>query len=655
MNDEEFEEFIRRNPNGAMKLIVKAFEEKELLKIGNRSYVNAFRYPESRFDVKDLMPNGGSLQVLKNPDMLQPLSDPGKLFTDKYVIPPSSLIFKWADRIYDKKWWGEIAGGLTDAATVIQQAVNALTDRRKIYVGEMDVYLNSDIEISKDYVKLEFSPGFLGRVQSGVTAIHLTGTRYGMKVRGGRWNMYGTGSHILVADDLRGLSEISDMHASARSVDSEAFDIGLVSWLFTMRDIFISDCVRGIQLKNVGYSISPVILDGIRIQGSGTVNTSYMLKILNETDAHFRNIFLNNIGLMGSTSTEDTGLIFHLEPPSGGPGIYPVQVNNLSIENVKRGIVYENPVPRGFFNAHEYNNLWIIPYGDGAVGLDAPSTLNTFGSLKIVNPIINFTADNQVAFNLEGCSDPSIVNPHFHDSTPTSVWFRTKSDGRLKVMGIDIERGSWRFLQLNSLYDDIVGAARIPSRTARWLDDFVGSTVRPEWTITTAGSAGTTLMPYNFGELRLYTGATVNSSVQLDFGGNLVARYLMSPLMEVRFGAVETTVLNWRVYLYNDADNYIGFRLNETGAGEHVYAVCRSGGVETAEDLGVGLSTDATTYQIDMYSNVQVRFRINGELKATITDNIPTLHMEPHIYLENLEAANKRINLKYVLLEALQP
>jgi len=125
MNEKEFEEFIRRNPQEAMRLIVKAFNEKELLRVGNRSYINAFKYPESRFDLKDLMHNGGSLEVLKNPDMLQPLSDPGKLFTDKYVIPPSSLIFKWADKVYDKKWWGQVAGVLPDAATVIEQAINA--------------------------------------------------------------------------------------------------------------------------------------------------------------------------------------------------------------------------------------------------------------------------------------------------------------------------------------------------------------------------------------------------------------------------------------------------------------------------------------------------------------------------------------------------
>jgi len=110
------DEFVRR--------IVRAFVGRELLRIGNRSYLNAFRYPESRFDPKDLMPNGGSLRVMRGPDMLQPLSDPGKLFTDKYVIPPSSLIFQWAGRFYDKKWWGQVAGGLTDAATVIQSAID---------------------------------------------------------------------------------------------------------------------------------------------------------------------------------------------------------------------------------------------------------------------------------------------------------------------------------------------------------------------------------------------------------------------------------------------------------------------------------------------------------------------------------------------------
>jgi hypothetical protein len=125
---EEFEEFIKRNPDEARRLISKAFVPRELLTVGNRSYINAYKNPESRFDPRDLCSDGHNCPP--NPDMLQPLSDPGKLFTDKYLIPPSSLIFQWAGRNYGKKWWGEVAGGLTNAATVIQSELNALTAGR---------------------------------------------------------------------------------------------------------------------------------------------------------------------------------------------------------------------------------------------------------------------------------------------------------------------------------------------------------------------------------------------------------------------------------------------------------------------------------------------------------------------------------------------
>jgi hypothetical protein len=128
MNREDFEEFIRRNPEEAMRLIAKAFKEKELLRIGNRSYLNAFKHPESYFDIKELMPYGGSMQVL-NSDMLQTLRDPLRLFTDQVVIPPSYLIFKDdAGNVYARNGrTGQIDFSGADASTVIQNAINALT------------------------------------------------------------------------------------------------------------------------------------------------------------------------------------------------------------------------------------------------------------------------------------------------------------------------------------------------------------------------------------------------------------------------------------------------------------------------------------------------------------------------------------------------
>jgi len=155
LNREEFEEFVRRNPEEALRLIVKAFKPKELLKIGNRSYANAFKYPESRFDPKDLMLNGGSLQVLKG-DMLQPLRDPSKSFTDQVLIPPSQLVFSLAGRTYSKSGMpetaGMISGGLTDASAVIQSAINNLPSGGMVFIkGHIDVY---STVVLKDYVTL---------------------------------------------------------------------------------------------------------------------------------------------------------------------------------------------------------------------------------------------------------------------------------------------------------------------------------------------------------------------------------------------------------------------------------------------------------------------------------------------------------------------
>jgi hypothetical protein len=163
MNKKEFEEFLKQNPEEAMRIVVKAFKEKELLKIGNRSYVNAFKNPESYFDIKDLMPNGGSLQVLKS-DMLQPLRDPLRLFTDQVVIPPSYLIFKDdAGNIYAKNGrTGQINFPGTDAATVIQQAIDALVGKGgRIFIQSGTYNITRSIKLIPNLVIEGESPGFM--------------------------------------------------------------------------------------------------------------------------------------------------------------------------------------------------------------------------------------------------------------------------------------------------------------------------------------------------------------------------------------------------------------------------------------------------------------------------------------------------------------
>lgn len=122
------------------RLIIKQLSEKELKRIGNRSYVDAFRYPESRFDTKDLMPNGGD-------PVYRHVTDP---FAK--VIPPSSLIFQWKGLIYDKKWTGQVVGGLTDARTVIQSAGDAVKWRdAKIFLRRAAWLMNDSLIITPHY------------------------------------------------------------------------------------------------------------------------------------------------------------------------------------------------------------------------------------------------------------------------------------------------------------------------------------------------------------------------------------------------------------------------------------------------------------------------------------------------------------------------
>jgi hypothetical protein len=165
LSERELEELIRRNPEKALQLIVKAFKPRELLKIGNRSYVDAFKYPESRFDVKDLL-DGGQVD---NPSICQVLRDPGKLFTDQVLIPPDQLVFQLVGKYYSKSGMpetaGMIAGGLTDAVAVIQNAIDTVYSNGggEIFVKKAEYGLSKSLT-AKPFVRMRSDGAVLKRL-----------------------------------------------------------------------------------------------------------------------------------------------------------------------------------------------------------------------------------------------------------------------------------------------------------------------------------------------------------------------------------------------------------------------------------------------------------------------------------------------------------
>jgi parallel beta-helix repeat protein len=237
------EELVRR--------IVRALKEKELLKIGNRSYINAFRYPESRFDTKDLLFDGGSL------DMLQPLRDPSKTMTDQVLILPSQLIFQLAGKTYSKSGMpeiaGQVAGGLTDAVTVINNAITSTYNagggivhlKPATYVCNSRLYMNNNVELEGE------GYGTILRAKDGYNTYSiLIANNYGCKIR----NLQLDGNKANQTSDTYGV-----YITGAGSYDNVIEDCYIHDFRYS--GIFIQNgayknVIRNNRIENNGVSVS---------------------------------------------------------------------------------------------------------------------------------------------------------------------------------------------------------------------------------------------------------------------------------------------------------------------------------------------------------------------------------------------------------------
>ena len=132
MAREEFESFIRNNLQEASRFISSLYKPHELLKIGNRSYVNGYKYPESRFDLNELLPRfppsfAMMAKIGGMEDTRQPFGGPRD--RGAFLMPPSQLVFKLDGITYRKSGIPEIAGhtvGDADSATVLNAGIQAL-------------------------------------------------------------------------------------------------------------------------------------------------------------------------------------------------------------------------------------------------------------------------------------------------------------------------------------------------------------------------------------------------------------------------------------------------------------------------------------------------------------------------------------------------
>ena len=188
-------------------------------------------------------------------------------------------------------------------------------------------------------------------------------------------------------------------------------------------------------------------------------------------------------------------------------------------------------------------------------------------------------------------------------------------------------------------------------------EEFIGSSWSNKWIgeILT----GAQLYIDDSGSLRMYVGMGVAGSCRLY--APYVPDVLAGVDQSIDFRAFFLGMLGdgtARLGIYADDDNYIAFRaINPVAAGTvNWYAVCRSGGVETAVDTGIGFNAGEWVFSLRITGLSKVEFFINGVSVAEITTNIPTAFVPAlDAYLLGAGTALQRMQLRYVSLLATRP
>jgi hypothetical protein len=184
-------------------------------------------------------------------------------------------------------------------------------------------------------------------------------------------------------------------------------------------------------------------------------------------------------------------------------------------------------------------------------------------------------------------------------------------------------------------------------------DDFVGQAINGVWKETFTGTGTGTLQVGVAGKYRQSSGINNGSTCLLNFNGKMCTRVNQSFCFKIGLGFIELTNMTYKAYLRSDDNNYIGFYYNENAGGTAKWlAKCKSAGVETSVDSTITATTSEVHLEVwAKASGASVEFRINGQLVATITTNIPSATLEPYLYLTNTAGADKRVDLDYASLE----
>lgn len=180
-------------------------------------------------------------------------------------------------------------------------------------------------------------------------------------------------------------------------------------------------------------------------------------------------------------------------------------------------------------------------------------------------------------------------------------------------------------------------------------DDFIGAVIPETWSLN--GHVGGVVDPSPNSIASLITNNVINEFFRMDWNDVIdVAMNSGRGLATFRVKTNQTTNEHIFIGIFNDDDNYVGFRLN-TAVDNNWYAVTRQAAAETIQDTSVVVAAAHKKFQI-RYPTVggDIEFYIDDVLRGFLSTNKFTLSGHVCLKVQTLENAVKSIDADVVLV-----
>lgn len=181
-------------------------------------------------------------------------------------------------------------------------------------------------------------------------------------------------------------------------------------------------------------------------------------------------------------------------------------------------------------------------------------------------------------------------------------------------------------------------------------DDFLGTVLDNRW--AQSGETGGSAIISPRSKVLISTPATMNAYYRINWNGKRGIYVGKLPKFFAKVTPTGDPDLNVFVGLYKDVNNLIWFGY-EPGVGFNWLARCISGGSVTTIDTGVPVDDTLVELLIDVVTTGEVKFYIDGVLKATINTDIPaTSDVEPWLEVQALTAGVVSLTVDNVIISA---